>query len=384
MLPALADGGEDYLFGDWSGKRSELQDSGIAIESILTYDVVSNLSGGIDRSTAGIGNYDLTFTFDAEKLVGIKGGTLFAYVLGNFGGSPSSFIGDLQVSDNIETFSTAKLYEFWYEQSLFDDKASIRVGLHDYNSEFDALDFAGGLFNSSFGISYDISQVGPSIFATTSLAARLKIQPAENCYIQGAVYDGVPGDPDHQAGTQIKLRDEDGLFYALETGYSRGEGVDHRKIALGLWQQTTDFEDFSGTTRSNNGGVYFIGESVVYQESDDGAQGLGVFFQSGLARGDRNQVDLYLGGGFAYTGLFPGLEEDTTSFGFAFARNSDDFRDTDRSEFESGETAIELNHRFSIRSYFALTPDLQYIVNPGTSRSLDNALVATVRAEIAM
>ena len=46
----------------------------------------------------------------------------------------------------------------------------------------------------------------------------------------------------------------------------------------------------------------------------------------------------------------------------------------------STELAIEFSHRFQITPFFALQPDLQYIVDPsGESR---DAIVATLRIEI--
>lgn len=380
---ALADDGErSYLFGDWGGARTTWEKNGINIESIVTFDTISNVDGGLERDTANLGNYDLTFTVDTEKVGLWKGGTFFTYVLGNWGNAPSELVGDLQVSSNIETTETLKLYEIWLEQNFWDDQVSVLLGLHDYNSEFDALEYAGNLLNSSFGISVDISQVGPSIFSTTALAARLRVHPSENSYIQTAVYDGVPGDPNNEHGTHVQLDTRDGLFYALEAGLVGGEVQDYYKLAIGGWYHTTDYEDFNGEFRDNNSGVYVIGEKSLWREQDP-EQGLGAFIQLGFANPNRNQIGQYIGCGLHYTGLFSTRDTDVTSLGIAHARNSSDFKDSDPSA-ESAETAIELNYRAEITPYLAITPDLQYIVNPGTSPDLDDAVVIGARFEVSM
>ncbi len=373
---------EHHLLGSWGGVRPALAAHGLTIESIVTLDTIGNLSGGAKRGTVFLGNYDLTATLDTDKAIGLPGGTLFVYLLGNFGEAPSALVGDTQVSDNIEAYETFKLYEAWYDQLLFDDTLSILVGLHDYNSEFYSLEYASGLLNSSFGVGPDVAQVGPSIFSTTSLAARVKTKILERGYLMGALYDGVPGDPNNPRGTHIDLSSDDGLFYAAELGMLGEAGRDYYKVGLGFWYQTTDFEDFSGAEHSNNHGFYLIGERALYSE-DGAGQGLGGFVQIGLPRESRNQIGQYAGAGLSYTGLIPNRDEDVLSFGVAHARNSDEYRNATEGALRA-ETALELNYRGVITPYLSVTPDLQWIIDPGTTAGVDDALAIGVRVELSL
>lgn len=372
----------DYLTGDWGGVRSELAENGILIDSILTLDAVANLKGGLKRDEAYLGNVDLTLTVDTEKAGLWSGGTFFAYGLGNFGDTPTEIVGDIQATSNIEAPETFKLYELWYDHAFYDDKLAVLFGLHDYNSEFDVLEYGGSFINSSFGIGPDISQVGPSIFPTTSLAARVRIQSESDFYILAAVYDGIPGDPDNEKGTHIKLSSDDGLFYAFESGLSGGEDDDYYKIAIGSWYHTTDFEDFDGGIRDANNGFYLLGEKRIWSE-EDVTQGLGAFARIGVADSDRNQIARYFGFGLSYTGLVPSRDEDIAAVGFAFARNGNEYKDSDP-EALGGETAIEANYRIGITPYLAVTPDFQYIVNPGAVKGVDDSFLVGIRVEIAL
>jgi len=355
-------------------------ESGLAIEAILTLETVGNVAGGVKRDSAFLGNFDLTATLDTEQAAGLAGGTLFVYLLGNFGGAPSAFVGDTQGLSNIEAVEAFKLYEAWYDQLIFDEQLSVLVGLHDYNSEFYTLDYAGGLLNSSFGIGPDVAQVRPSIFPTTALAARVKWKVLERGYLLGALYDGVPGDPKNPRGTHIKFGSEEGLFYAVEAGVLGEEGRDYFKLALGFWYQTTDFEDFAGRPQSNNHGVYLIGEKKLSSEETEG-EGLGVFLQIGLPRKSRNQIGHYLGAGLAYTGLVEGRGEDVLSFGMAHARNSDAYRESTVGALRA-ETAIELNYRAVLTPQLTVTPDFQWIIDPGTTAGVADALVVGLRVEL--
>ncbi|UCF14238.1 MAG: hypothetical protein JSW59_12560, partial [Phycisphaerales bacterium] len=109
-------------------------------------------------------------------------------------------------------------------------------------------------------------------------------------------YDGVPGDPGDEKGTQIILDSEDGVFYAIEAGIQRQETG--TKLGVGGWHRTTDFEaEFSGRVHSHNHGVYLIGETNL---TDHWAG----FFQVGNADKNRNEVGLYAGAGLVYSALF--------------------------------------------------------------------------------
>ncbi|MDY6947997.1 MAG: carbohydrate porin, partial [Pseudomonadota bacterium] len=52
------------------------------------------------------------------------------------------------------------------------------------------------------------------------------------------------------------------------------------------------------------------------------------------------------------------------------------------STLERHESAIELTYRVQARSWLALQPDLQYIINPGTDPALEDAWVVGLRFEL--
>lgn len=384
MIPAAASADDEppYLLGDWNGTRTALEDGGVSFEAILTTDLISNVSGGLKRQTVVEGNVDLTATLDTSKAGLWDGGTAFVYVLGNFGEAATEIVGDLQASSNIEAPEAIKLYEAWYNHDFLDGSFSLLFGLHDYNSEFNTLEYASVPRSSSFGIEPDISQVGPSIFPTTSLALRARVRPTSTSYLQAAVYDGVPGNPNNSRGTHIILRTKDGMFFGFEGGVTAEEESDsakYYKAAVGGWHQTTDFEDFRGDARTQNGGVYAIGErSLISVDGEHTA--IGGFIQAGLAQGDRNEIGQYFGTGISAFGPIPSRPDDVATFGVAVARlTSGAAEDRDRAE-----TALELSYRVKLTESAAIQPDIQYIVNPGANPSLDDALVLSVRFELSL
>ena len=59
--------------------------------------------------------------------------------------------GNLETVSNIEALPTTRLYRLYFEQSLFEDRASIRLGQIAGDDEFITSDTAGGLINGTFG-----------------------------------------------------------------------------------------------------------------------------------------------------------------------------------------------------------------------------------------
>lgn len=379
---AQEDGG---LFGDWGGSKNTLQENGIAVEGVVIADVAGVVSGGRERGAVHTVLYSLGIETDTAEAGLWEDGTFVVNLVGITGGPIYQKVGDFQFTSNIDALGqdTFNLYEAWYEHSFFDGALTWLNGMHDYNSEFYALDYGAVLLNASFGFGIELSQTGNSTYPVTGLASRVRYQPTDNSYAMFAVYDGIPGSPRNPKGTHVHLRKDDGLFYAAEVGITSTEEetpTDYYKIALGGWYRTTNYTDYRDIERSSNGGGYIIGERKLFAEEDT-SQGLGAFFQIGATQGDRNVMGQYLGLGLHYTGLIPCRDGDVFAIGMAHARRGTSYKEVD-SNLTKTETTFEWSYRADIGHGIAIQPDIQYVINPGASEELDNALVLTARIEV--
>src|SRR3546814_19405791 len=96
-----------------------------------------------------------------ERLVGWAGARIHVYGLYNNGKSISDLAGDAQAVSNIEAGTQAlRLYEAWIDPKI-GDRLSIKAGLYDLNSEFDALDAPGLFIRTPHAIGTDFSQGAP-------------------------------------------------------------------------------------------------------------------------------------------------------------------------------------------------------------------------------
>jgi porin len=342
-------------------------------------EVNSVVSGGVQRDARYLDNLDIVAEADLDALVGWTGASALAYGLYNNGTAFSPLVGDAQVTSNIDTGVRAfRLYEAWIDQK-FGSVASLRIGLYDVNSEFDALDASGLFKGSAHGIGTDISQSGlngPSIFPVTSLAARLDIKPIRGWVMRAAILDGVPGDPDQPQRTAILLPRDDGVLVIGEVETPLPSG----KLLFGHWRYTAAFDRFDGSRGRGSSGFYLRGEHRLAHERDDPDQGLAGFFRLGIADGRVNPFDRFISAGFNYRGPFKGRDGDQLGLAVAAAFTSRNYRLS--TPAGRSEVAFELTYRAPLTDWLTLQPDVQYIVNPGPTPGIRDALVIGLRFEI--
>ena len=351
----------------------------VSLDVIYTADIWHATAGGLKNGTRYLDNFDILVSADLEALLGWEGATAFVYGLYNNGQSLNALMGDAQVSSNIDTgVKAARLYEAWIDQRFANDVASLKVGLYDLNSEFDALDTSALFVGSAHGIGTDISQTGangPSIFPVTSLAARLAIEPSEHWTLRMAVLDGVPGDPARPKRTTIKLGDRDGALLVGEVEYKTSGG----NLLAGYWHYTAEFDHSDHRRSRGNNGVYIRGEAQLTRETDHN-QGLAGFFRLGVADGRINMFDRFTSAGLSYAGLFPGRDADLAGVAVAAAFTSADYRR--RTPADTAEIVFELTYRAPIADFLTIQPNLQYVVSPGTDPAVRDALAIGLRTEI--
>lgn len=352
----------------------------LQLEIAYTADIWQAASGGRRRGTVYLDNLDILATADLERLIGWEGTTIFAYGLYNNGRSLSALTGDAQVASNIESDMRAlRLYEAWLEQQL-GPSLSLRAGLYDLNAEFDALETSALFTGSAHGIGTDISQTGengPSIFPVTSLAARLAWEAPAGWKARVAVLDAVPGDPARPKRTAIRLGHGEGALLIGEVEAPLPAG----KLLFGYWRYTAPFATFAGGRSSGNDGAYLRGEMRLTRENPDSEQGLAGFFRFGLADGRINMFDRFASAGVAYTGLFPGRDEDQAGIAIAAAFPSVSYRRHAASD--RAEVALELTYRMPVANWLTVQPGLHYIVNPGADPTIRDALAVGLRTEFA-
>lgn len=343
----------------------------IDVNAVYTAELWHN-SGGVANGWRYLDNLDITATLDLEQAIGWHGAQAFGYLLYNNGKSLSELSGDSLVASNIETGTQAlRLYEAWVDAPIT-EAARVKLGLYDLNTEFDVLDSATLFIGSSHGTGEDIGQSGqngPSIFPATSLALRLHVDLADNIILRSAVFDGVPGDPDHYRRTAIKLSNDDGALLISELAVGDADA----RLLAGIWGYTSRFDRNDGFGRSQSQGFYLRGELRLAALGEGDLRG---FARLGTASGATNHFNHYLSTGLVYTDE----HENQLGLAVAYSGTSDSWRAANGGPDE--EVVIEATYSQQLLPWLAIQPDVQYIINPSgqvDAASVDDALAIGLR-----
>lgn len=366
------------------------QESAYHLTAAYTGEVWRNTRGGLRTGSTYLDNIDLQLEVDGARAWGMNGLTLFAYLLHNNGNTLSeNLVGDAQAVSNIEAGTHPLIYELWLDWQLgaADSDRSLRVGLYDLNTEFDASEVGSLFVNSSHGVGAQLSQTGeagPSIFPVTSFGVRLGWSFTDNWTLRFAALDGVPGDPDNPRRPAIRLSGRDGALLIAESDTHVGFG--HFKI--GAWSYTARFPhlthvDEAGepVMRRNNRGAYVLGEARLWTSGDRPDASLDGYARFGTASGAVNRFDEFFGFGVVLNSPVPERPDDKLGLGVTVPRNGDEYRTLLASEdtpTDRREYAIELTYR-AVLGAFELQPMAQYIVNPDTTPDRADALALGMR-----
>ena len=332
--------------------------------------------------TTALSHVDLRLGVDAERLFGWPGTTLRVEALADHGGKPNGKVGSLQGISNIEVRQNAlRLYSTWAERELSPGVKAL-VGLYDLNSEFYATDASSQLIHPAFGIGTEFGQTGrngPSIFPTLSFGGRLKVQARSGFYAQGAVLDGVPGDPDHGGRTVVRLSRGEGALLAVEGGWqeSLADGPGPGRWGVGIWAYTRAAERVDRIGTARNAGVYGLAQGVLNDSPRAGTRG---FVRAGLASGRVNAVDAAFDAGLLIDRPWGESGPGSVTAGIAVARLEHEHRSAQAlagNSLRAVEATLELGARWRPWRGLAVQPLVQRIWNvagrPGTAATVVGA-----------
>lgn len=409
----------DTLLGDLGGARATLEDIGIELKVQETSEVLGNITGGVHRGAIYEGATLATLSVDTEKFLGFGGGTfnISGFQLHGKGLSASD-LDNLNVVSGIEAKPSTRLFEFWYEQSIFNGGVSVRIGQQAADQEFAVSQYGGLFVNSGFGwatlTAVDLPSGGPA-YPLATPGVRIKVQPTDELALLVGLYNGDPDD--NGSGTSFRV--DKGAFLIGEVQYSvNSSGTDTGlpgTYKVGAWYNSNSFADqrFStdGLSLANpasndvpllhrgDWGIYALVDQMIYRVPGTKDQGLGLFGRIMAAPSDRNQIGFYVNAGASYKGVIPGRPDDTAGIGVIYSRISNTARNFDADTvaasgsprpIRDAETVLEVTYQAQVAPWWTLQPDFQYVFSPGAgipdpsrpSKPIGDAAVLGLRATI--
>jgi porin len=356
-------------------------------EVTYTADVAGTVRGGTAHAGRALDNLDIVVDGDLEALVGWRGATVHGYLLNNSGGAPNDLAGTLQGVDNIEVGRPrARLYELWLQARFAGDTGSVLAGLYDLNSEFYSTQASGLLLAPPFGIGSEIASTGPngpSIFPSTALAVRARVEGGQGTYVQGAVLNaqaGTVGDPD---GPSTKF--DNGALVIGEAGIG-----DSWRVAVGGWAYTErqpdlrDLDVNGDPALSRARGGYLLAE---YPFVDGGETGRSVrgFARLGLSDGDTTPFGSGWQAGVLVEKVFASRPDSAFSIGLEqgvlSSKQRANARDAGVTPAQA-ESSVEVTYSDKVAPRVTLQPDLQVIRRAGGDQDARDVVVLALRLTV--
>jgi porin len=149
---------------------------------------------------------------------------------------------------------------------------------------------------------------------------------------------------------------------------------------VGFWYDPQKKERFiDQTTKRDDNGLYLSFDQLLIRENTEpnDNQGLGLFGRYGYANGAVNTFTHFVSGGLSYQGLFEHREDDVLAAGLGYGTL------TDKNGYETdSEIVYEAFYNAQVTKFLKVTPDIQYIHNPGGAGDVKDALVLGVRVQV--
>jgi porin len=237
---------------------------------------------------------------------------------------------------------------------------------------------------------------GMTAYPNATWGARVKVRPTARTYVMGGVYNGDPSIRDNSHhGVDFSM---DGPLFAIgEVGYQRnglpGDTGLLGNYKAGFWYDDSRFPDFTTAGRGQapntthgSWGFYGLFDQVLVRFGEHGSnRGFGVTGSLIIAPNESiSQMPYFFTAGFLVRGVFASRPTDVGGFGMVSGHFSNDLQDAQRraQQFDPTvgvqryEMALEWTYRLRFfGDAFFFQPDLQYIIRPGGTGQLDNALV---------
>lgn len=387
----------ETLTDGFCGLADPLAMQGIDIVMSATSIYQQNVRGGLSthrRAGRNAGSYHFDTNFDAERLLGIEGGRIHMLIEGKW--SQSVGINDTMAGSYFGVNGDAMprraidVTELWYEQT-FTDAWQMRIG---------KMDLTGGFEHHNCPVSFDCSNYAgdehrqflngalinnPTIpFPQYGLGAVLHYGPDNFWYVSAAAADAQADI--RETGFRTTFCGPDYFFYIAEAGLTPLLGSEKGALPgayrFGVWydpqsKANSDYQE-AGRFSRDDAGYYLTFDQMLAKENDrpEDDQGLGAFFRYGHSDSERNDVTDFWSIGVQYKGLFEGRAEDILGAGLAHGTFSDKSAATYTDDYEA---AYEVYYSMSLAPWLYVSPDFQYIVNPGGDAGIDDAVVIGLR-----
>lgn len=399
-----------------SQERKQLDQLGIDFFLSYTSNIAGNPVGG--EHPNGFTYADFFYLggiFRTKELFGWpSGGEFFMSVAQVDGNSLSQKnIGNQFDVQEIYVGQTFYWYQLFYEQHFYEDRIALKMGRLSTGNDFATSPLYwfymnGGIDGSPQAL---LINEGISYYATATWGSALKVHLSDFTTAKVGVYQVTPGS---EHGLTWNIYPNDGVLLMGQLSWNpefsfSGSPLSHHSMAeedeeemrssasknpvtpassknfkghywMGGYYSTSCYnESLNISQQPNSFGLYWHADQTVYRP--DPANDSGLVLWSVLTLSPQQSISFMpfqVNAGAVYTGLIPGRKADATIFGVAYGNYSPNFaaiQNEDGGGFPTYELVYETGYRICLTPTAYIQPDLQWIINPGGTGTIPNALV---------
>ena len=146
-------------------------------------------------------------------------------------------------------------------------------------------------------------------------------------------------------------------------------------------EQPTIEQNSSGTRTDDHDWAFFANfNQYLYQDPADPHRGFGVFGRFGASDGRVNIIEQHYSLGFSCDGMIPFRSKDVFGIVGWYNNFSDDLNDTPVVDLSDRSSGFEFYYRFQVTPWLQVSPDVQYLIDPGIVEGEDDTVVLGLRA----
>lgn len=392
------------MTGDWGGARSKMIDSGVEIDLTYTFNAAANVSGGISTLGAYCDDASLWFHFDLEKIASIPGTKVHVLFNSRYGASVTDR-GTGALFQSQQLFGGGelpRLGEFSLEVSLFDDMVDIKAGRIFGGGDFGSSPLYGSFMTQAMDGNFGSfgKNINLSFYPVASWGGQIQVHPSPNLLIQAGAFEANPT-LSNKYGFNWTTNGATGVIFATEFWFLT-EGIrdwlpGHYK--LGFYYDTSDRQDnylgqgggpfaITGAKPKEHDstiGAYGLYDQMVWRDPNDKDSWLILLGGTEFTPDNVNFMPFFSFGGLLWNQPIPGRTQDTVGFAICQGLVSPDIARTQRLQGvpqQTYEIVMEWNYGLQAAGWLRLLPNVQYIVNPGGTGDIENALALGVQTSI--
>jgi porin len=402
-----------YLFGDWNGTRTRLEQEGIKFDFGYGFEAAHNFTGGTRSLTRYTDQWKFGASLDLDKLWGWSGGKFDIYITDRNGrnlGADANIGNNQLIQEVYGRGQTWHITVFALDQKFFDGRLEWRIGrlpvgedTASFTCDFQNLTFCGAPPGNIVGDYW-------ANWPTSQWATWLKFNTTATTYVKVGAYQVNPNYVDDAWARRNgwKLNFPGGTTGALmpaEFGWTPKANGLPGIYKIGGWYNNSGGKDLylntdreplalaGGTALQRSGRYGGFLEMMQQVSGDAGGPGTTVFFNFSQADKFTSATDRQIAMGAEYKGVF---NRPRDMIGFAvgathangrlgdYQRQYNTLNPTAQVKVLDGyEYVSELFYNWSPIPSINLRPNLQYILHPGGTRQNSNAFVLGLKTSIA-